>query len=155
MDGEPPGIHAAESACDLAGQLHARLTVVTVLPGGSGAGQADLERLVPRGSESRSIQHRMDEVRQRAVAAGVASVELLYLQGTVADAVLRFLGGSPPDLLVVGTRGLSRGSRLLLGSVSSRLVTEAPCPVLVVRTIKGRRKSAPEKGGTPPPPLPP
>jgi len=36
------------------------------------------------------------------------------------------------DLLVAGSRGYGPMARLLLGSVSSRLVATAPCPVLIV-----------------------
>jgi nucleotide-binding universal stress UspA family protein len=37
------------------------------------------------------------------------------------------------DLLVVGSRGYGPLARVLLGSVSRKVVQEAPCPVLVVR----------------------
>jgi nucleotide-binding universal stress UspA family protein len=37
------------------------------------------------------------------------------------------------DLLVVGRRGRDFAARVLLGSVASRLVADAPCDVLVVR----------------------
>jgi nucleotide-binding universal stress UspA family protein len=36
------------------------------------------------------------------------------------------------DLLVLGSRGFGPVMRLLIGSVSSRVIREAPCPVLVV-----------------------
>jgi nucleotide-binding universal stress UspA family protein len=36
------------------------------------------------------------------------------------------------DLLVLGSRGFGPVMRLLIGSVSSRIIREAPCPVLVV-----------------------
>jgi nucleotide-binding universal stress UspA family protein len=37
------------------------------------------------------------------------------------------------DLLVVGRRGRDFAARVLLGSVTSRLIADAPCDVLVVR----------------------
>jgi nucleotide-binding universal stress UspA family protein len=36
------------------------------------------------------------------------------------------------DLLVLGSRGFGPVMRLLIGSVSSRVIRAAPCPVLVV-----------------------
>jgi nucleotide-binding universal stress UspA family protein len=42
------------------------------------------------------------------------------------------------DLLVLGSRGYGPARRVLLGSVSSRLVRAAPCPVLVVPRTPGR-----------------
>ena len=43
------------------------------------------------------------------------------------------------DLLVVGARGHSVVERIFLGSVSSELVDQAPCPVLVVRSPNVQR----------------
>jgi nucleotide-binding universal stress UspA family protein len=37
------------------------------------------------------------------------------------------------DLIVVGTRGRSRLPGLLLGSVSQKLASHAPCPLLIAR----------------------
>jgi nucleotide-binding universal stress UspA family protein len=36
------------------------------------------------------------------------------------------------DLLVLGSRGFGPVMRLLIGSVSSRVIRGAPCPVMVV-----------------------
>jgi nucleotide-binding universal stress UspA family protein len=40
--------------------------------------------------------------------------------------------GEGVDLLVLGSRGFGPVMRLLIGSVSARVIREAPCPVLVV-----------------------
>ena len=37
------------------------------------------------------------------------------------------------DLITIGSRGLGGGNTWLLGSVSRRVIEEAPCPVLVVK----------------------
>jgi nucleotide-binding universal stress UspA family protein len=68
-------------------------------------------------------------------------------EGTVAEAHLRMdTQGSMEDenivglaeelgtdLIVIGSQGLSRMKRLLMGSVSERVVRLAHCPVLVMR----------------------
>ena len=36
------------------------------------------------------------------------------------------------DLLVLGSRGFGPVMRLLLGSISARVIREAPCPVMIV-----------------------
>jgi nucleotide-binding universal stress UspA family protein len=38
-----------------------------------------------------------------------------------------------PDLLVVGSRGLGAVRRLLLGTVSEKVLQHAPCPVVIVK----------------------
>jgi len=70
---------------------------------------------------------------QDAKAAGVTEVTGLCEQGVVVDEILAQVEEHRPDLLVVGSRGLTAAKRLLLGSVSTALVTHAACPVLVVR----------------------
>jgi nucleotide-binding universal stress UspA family protein len=61
-----------------------------------------------------------DAVVDRRVLAGDPAKELLHL----SDAV-------QPDLIVAGSHGLNFLTRLLLGSVSARLVRSADCSVLV------------------------
>jgi nucleotide-binding universal stress UspA family protein len=48
------------------------------------------------------------------------------------------------DLIVVGTRGHTHLGGLLLGSVTTRLLHFAPCPVFVVPSGKGADASEPE-----------
>ena len=37
------------------------------------------------------------------------------------------------DLIIIGKRGLGRIKGMIMGSVSSYVVSEAPCPVLVMK----------------------
>lgn len=52
--------------------------------------------------------------------------------GLPSESILRVAEETSPDLLVVGTRGLSGFRHLLLGSTAERVVQRAPCPVLTV-----------------------
>ena len=64
--------------------------------------------------------------------AGFAT-EGRVLTGDPRDALVQAAASERADLLVVGSHGRSGISKLMLGSVSSHVVTHAPCSVLVVK----------------------
>lgn len=73
------------------------------------------------------------EVVQRLGTAG-RSVEAVLLRGRAAGALVDAAHDLGADLIIVGSRGHGTIASLLLGSVSSEVVDEAPCPVLVARS---------------------
>jgi len=152
VDASPSGQRAGTVATEMAARFRCGLTLLTVLPWKDRDAEPELERLVPMDREGRPIHRLMEDAEAAAIHQGVAPTEIVYLRGRVVEAILEHLERRPPDLVVVGTRGLSRGSRLLLGSVSSRLVEEAPCPVLVVRTVRAPRPGRPGPAATGPRP---
>jgi nucleotide-binding universal stress UspA family protein len=90
------------------------------------------------------LDHLLEERRARLegtlsrVAGGfegrVAAIESSVCAGDPAGEILAAAGEPGVDLVVVGARGRGRVARLVLGSVSERVVQHAPCPVLVVKT---------------------
>lgn len=68
----------------------------------------------------------------------VASVGHAAILGHPAEEIVAAAGEADVDLVVVGARGLGPVKRLALGSVSERVLHQAPCSVLVV---KARRRS--------------
>ena len=66
-----------------------------------------------------------------AVAAGF-EVRLEVREGNVANAIVDLARELPADLVVIGTHGLSGFERLMLGSVTEKVLRRAPCPVLTV-----------------------
>lgn len=63
--------------------------------------------------------------------------------GVVHTTILRHAATLPADLLVMGTHGRSGFSRLFLGSVTERVVRNAPCPVLTVPPAPGTDAALP------------
>lgn len=67
----------------------------------------------------------------RAAGAG-ARIDSLVGEGGVVEEVMRQAQALPADLIIMGTHGRSGFNRLILGSVTERLIRKAPCPVLTL-----------------------
>jgi nucleotide-binding universal stress UspA family protein len=65
-------------------------------------------------------------------AAG-AEVESRVLKGHPAEKILSFAEDNNIDMIIVGSLGKSRYERVLVGSVSEKIIRHAKVPVLVVR----------------------
>jgi nucleotide-binding universal stress UspA family protein len=61
------------------------------------------------------------------------TVSAKVVRGSPASEILNFAEDWNPDLIVVGSHGRSAVGRLVLGSVSQKVVTEAHCSVRVAR----------------------
>jgi nucleotide-binding universal stress UspA family protein len=73
-----------------------------------------------------------------AAAHAVAEIDDPHVQtevvdGRAADVLLARIDSTSADLVAVGPGSGSRATGMLLGSVASRLIHEAPCSVLVAR----------------------
>jgi nucleotide-binding universal stress UspA family protein len=127
FDGMAESHAALEEAAKLGGKFGGSLRVIAVatpLPpmGAGAAAQAGAEA-------GPDFQTQLNE----AVAALPAELRALpvYEHGDPVEKLLE-AAEMGVDLLVLGSRGFGPVMRLLIGSVSSRVIREASCPVLVV-----------------------
>lgn len=77
-------------------------------------------------------QETLDEAKEQAEAKGV-QLESYIRQGHAGNEIIKASKEVKADLIVVGSHGKSEVDRLLLGSVSSFVVGNSTCAVLVVR----------------------
>ena len=77
-----------------------------------------------------NLQRKVEDLNREGVTPEFALLEMT-VHGT-AHAISGFAREVDADLIVVGTRGSSRLVRVLVGSVTRRLLELAPCPVLSV-----------------------
>jgi nucleotide-binding universal stress UspA family protein len=68
----------------------------------------------------------------RARAAGARPTAIL-MEGSEAGTITRVARSRRASMIVIGTHGRSGIERVLLGSVATRVVSHASCPVLTVR----------------------
>jgi nucleotide-binding universal stress UspA family protein len=83
---------------------------------------------------------RLARLAARAAKAGVRAAPVLR-EGTPWSEIVRASRGPGVELVVIGTHGRTGLSRLLLGSVASRVVGLARCPVLAVGAHAARKGS--------------
>lgn len=141
VDGSPNSLRAAEAAIDLAKKSDANLYVLSVIPtpvyaatgaqGAVGAGTASMEFVDRAKKEAEGI---VAGIVSNAQSQGIkVRGEITENVPSVVEAISDYAQEWRVDLIIVGTRGLSGFRKLLLGSVSSALVSHAPCSVLVIR----------------------
>lgn len=130
-DGSPHAHKALEWVIDIARRRQAQVIIVTAYePIPRSLGTPHLEELMARRpAESQAIADEAAFALQREEIRHDREV----LEGPAADAILRVAETRGCDLIVMGSRGRGRLESMLLGSVSQRVVQEAPCPVLIVR----------------------
>lgn len=61
--------------------------------------------------------------------------ELEIVTGDPSEEIIRLANIYNADMIVIGSRGLTGVNRIIQGSVSSEVVENAPCSVLVVKPV--------------------
>ncbi len=83
-------------------------------------------------SGRRNAQRRLAALQAKAKKPGVRATTLL-LEGVAHEQIIRAVKSKKADLIVMGTHGHTGIVRFFLGSVTSRVIAGASCPVLSVR----------------------
>jgi nucleotide-binding universal stress UspA family protein len=141
IDFSPESLAAAGVAVDLAQQLGARVDLVTILDAG------DLRAAL----KARLNGFKTDPEVQRALQAWIETqvARLRFPEdvrwahtvrrGMVEPEILKAIQDGKADLVVMGSRGLSR--RIALGSKTVAIVRRSSVPVLVVKKQPGTRSA--------------
>ena len=77
-------------------------------------------------------EEKVAEAKKQAAACGVSIVQSESPFGDPAELIIEAARRDKVDMIVLGKRGRGRLSGLLLGSVSQKVVSIAPCAVVVV-----------------------
>ncbi len=120
-------------AIDLAKREEAELTILSVVePNFADAAEIGAQQVIFE-QFRKSAETLVGNAQQKAKDKGVAA-KALVLEGTsVANKIVQHAEQHGVDLIVMGHKGRSAIERFLVGSVASRVMSYAPCSVLVVR----------------------
>jgi nucleotide-binding universal stress UspA family protein len=131
VDGSDASYKAARLAAEFALRFGAKLTLAYVVPmlllppDAYGLTAASVEQ-EHRAFAEKVLAEAMTKLGEEAV-----QVEPLVLQGSPAESLAQAATASDVGLVVVGSRGRGAVARVLLGSVTDRLVHISTKPVLV------------------------
>jgi nucleotide-binding universal stress UspA family protein len=131
VDGSKHSLKAVESACETVKQRAPSsllLLSVNIYVGG----ELEEARMI---SEKIRAQAESALSRAEAVARdnGVTARTMLATGLSAADEIVRAATEEKIDLIIIGSRGMAARTRFFLGGTASKVVTYAPCSVLVVK----------------------
>lgn len=142
-DGSASSIRAANFAIHLCKLEKADLVILHVLPDIKQGGAIGLRakygdlKMVSAFLQAKTHQANkwIEPIQKNAKKNGVSSkIEILENEGTsIVGIIAKYAQKNQIDLITVGTRGLSKFKRLLVGSVTSAITSHSHCPVLLVK----------------------
>lgn len=77
-------------------------------------------------------QTKMLDVFEGIVNTEGVKVEKKVLSGVPYEEIIKYANENEIDLIVMSRRGYSKVRRFFVGSITQRVISDAPCPVLVI-----------------------
>jgi nucleotide-binding universal stress UspA family protein len=129
-DGSDHAKRAFGLALDIADADEAEIVVLSVAQPAEPATMVETTATIETATEH--FEQQFNDLRQKAERRGV-TLRTEVAVGHVADQIIHVATDKQADLIVMGHRGKSLVERWLLGSVSKRVISYAPCSVLITR----------------------
>ena len=131
VDGSENGLKAVQHARELGARFNSEIILLHAYPHTSDMRAYEVyDRLL--GERKAEGQKILDQARDQFGELPLEITDNL-LESPAAEAILTAAKARKAELIIMGTRGRGTLKGLMLGSVSSKVVHHAPCPVLVIR----------------------
>lgn len=131
-DGSKLSDKALKRGVDMAVLFGANLTVLTVIPELYLTELSDIDRSRIMDALTEETMIFMEKIRS-SLAGKSVEAKTITRQGMPAEKILETAKKMKIDLIIVGSHGRHGAKKFLLGSISSKVVEYANCPVLVVK----------------------
>jgi nucleotide-binding universal stress UspA family protein len=132
VDGSEYALRAARKAGELARVMKSASLwiVIAYEPIPAYLGQPNMHHVITRRlQEAESILKEAIE----AVGEIPGDIHQELLEGSPAEEIIKVATIRETDLIIMGSRGRGMLAGLLLGSQSQKVISHAPCPVLVIK----------------------
>jgi len=130
-DGSKPSEAALKKAFEIAEKFGSSVTVISVVPELYLTELMEVDRIRILKTLTEEAKKIMGRIRTKTI--GLKPVKTIVKQGDPATEVLEAAKKMKADLIVTGSHGRHGAQKFLLGSVSSKIVDNSPCAVLVVK----------------------
>lgn len=138
VDGSPVSQKAAEKAVELSSRYGSKLIFIYIVDT-RGIYTYDVGGIISVPFNYPKITEELIQVKTKFLDAFVSAmgvddkaVEKVILHGEPSDKIIDYANKEKIDLIVMGRRGFSKIKRFFVGSVTQRVISDAPCPVLIV-----------------------
>ena len=139
VDGSDTSFRAFDAALFLSGKLASQVTAVHVMDKEPSMyvptdNYVDSLKMLDelRGAYESEEQKMLTKYSQLAERKGITTNSVL-LEGDPASVILNYARKENYDVIIMGNRGLSSFKKLVVGSVSDKILHNSPCPVILIK----------------------
>jgi len=136
VDASPHSKHAVQMVKHLSGDVNLFVLYVVDIPAlkhaylSSACSESDFEGY--RKAVARLSQHVLHETRDELLSSA-RKIQLIADNGDPAECIIQTAQEHRADLILLGHRGMTESAGFLLGGVSQKVATYAPCSVLICK----------------------
>nr|WP_300095530.1 universal stress protein [Sedimentibacter sp.] len=150
VDGSTASINAVKKSIEVAKKFNGSIKLLTVvhIDGLNNYmrykkqwSQVDGSAILELNPEEKKIEEKMKENSCKILNAIVEKLDFSNIHteeevliGEPYEVILETAKNENFDLIVMGNRGFSKIKRFFIGSVTQRVISDSPCPVLVIHT---------------------
>jgi nucleotide-binding universal stress UspA family protein len=150
VDGSTASINAVKKSIEVAKKFNGTIKLLSVVHSDGLQNylrykkqwsQVDGSAISEIDPEEEKIEEKMKENSRRMLNAVVEKLDFSNIHtdeevliGEPYEVILETARNENFDLIVMGNRGFSKIKRFFVGSVTQRVISDSPCPVLVMHT---------------------
>jgi len=137
VDGSRDAMEGARMALDLARAKGGQVALISVVPYNpsieleiSARARDSLE-----GKLQRQAEEAITKAKEFFQQNGMTPQATILTSSSVADEIIKLAKEEKFDLIVIGSRGVGASGRFFLGGTALKVVSHAPCSVLVSKAV--------------------
>ncbi|HUY18790.1 MAG TPA: universal stress protein [Candidatus Binataceae bacterium] len=138
IDFSEPSLAVLDDAVEFSRPYEARLTILYVVEGGSSASPLLVDGTALGEREKTAAEKKLARLAEQIAKRGIECITLLRF-GVAHAEILATAKRIKANLIIMSTHGRTGLAHVLIGSVAERVVREATCPVMTIRTAERSR----------------